>query len=175
MSLYNHVSDKDDLLDAMVEAATAKIESQNAQITRQFWKDELRSKMISAYGVMSNHRWLPGIWNRFPGPSKHQFHESLLRTMREANFSEELACRGFHALTMHLGGFALQATELPFSTRQEFVALCNRFLEELDPNEFHYVREHIQFHLEGKDRSSDFAYMLDLILDGLERKLAEEE
>ena len=76
---------------------------------------------------------------------------------------------------MHLGGFALQATELPFSTKQEFVALCNRFLEELDPNEFHYVREHIQFHLEGKDRSSDFAYMLDLILDGLDRDLVAKE
>ncbi len=174
MSIYNHVSNKDDLLGEVVDAVTSEIQFQNDRIIEESWKEELRSGMISAYGVLSNHKWLPGVWNRYPGPAKHRFHEWILRTMRESGFSEELACRGFHALTMHLGGFALQATELPFSTREEFVALCNRFLQELDEKDFHYVREHIQFHLEGKDRSSDFAYMLDLILDGLERDLTTE-
>ena len=32
-----------------------------------------------------------------------------------------------------------------------------------------YLREHVQFHLDGRDRRSDFKYMLDLILEGLER------
>lgn len=166
MSLYNHVSDKDDLLDAMVDKVTSEIDLTSDP---QFWKDGLRSCLISAYGVMSNYRWLPSVWNRSLGPAKNTYHETILRLMREAKFPEELACRGFHALTMHLGGFALQAMEMPFTNKKEFVEFCNKSLEELDEAEYHYVREHIHFHLEGKDQLSDFAYMLDLILEGLER------
>ena len=93
--------------------------------------------------------------------------------MRSAGFSEELSCRGFHALTMHVVGFALQSQEMPFSNREELRALARRTLEELPEAEYPFMREHIHFHLDGKDQRSDFAYMLDLILDGLERDFAE--
>jgi len=92
--------------------------------------------------------------------------------MRTADFPEELACRGFHALTMHVVGFALQALEMPFSNKREFIAFGKRHLKELDEQEFPYLREHVRFHLDGKDQRSDFKYMLDLILDGLERDLS---
>jgi len=170
MSLYNHVKDKDDLLDGMVNTVAAEIELPDGQAT---WKDGLRACMISAYRVMLSHRWLSSVWGRSPGPSKNGYHEVILRLMREAKFPEELACRGFHALTMHVTGFALQVMEMPFSNKAEFVALGNKSLNELDELEFPYLREHIHFHLEGKDQRSDFKYMLDLILDGLERDFAD--
>ncbi|MEQ8857419.1 MAG: hypothetical protein RIC56_02115 [Pseudomonadales bacterium] len=36
-----------------------------------------------------------------------------------------------------------------------------------------YLRGHVHFHMSGQDERNDFKYMLDLITDGLERKLAE--
>lgn len=70
---------------------------------------------------------------------------------------------------MHVVGFAMQVMEMPFSNQEEFVEMGKKALAETSAEEFPYLSEHIQFHLAGHDRKSDFKFMLDLILDGLER------
>ena len=170
MSLYNHVKDKDDLLDAMVASVASEIEIPESPIA---WKAGLRACIVSAYRMMLNHHWLPSLWSRSLGFAKNRYHDTVLRLMREADFPEELACRGFHALTMHVVGFALQVLEMPFATKQEFVAFGKQHLADLEEQDLPYLRDHVRFHLEGKDKRSDFKYMLDLILDGLERDLAQ--
>ena len=169
MSLYNHVNDKDDLLDAMVEKVASEIELPTEV---RVWKEDLRHCIVSAYRVMLNHPWLPAVWGRPPGYAKNRYHDTVLRLMRDADFPEELACRGFHALTMHVVGFALQVLEMPFKTKREFRAFGKQHLKDLDEQGLPYLSEHVRFHLEGKDVRNDFKYMLDLILDGLERDLA---
>lgn len=169
MSLYNHVKDKDDLLEAMIESVASEIEMPDGDAD---WKADLSACVISAYRMMLNHRWLPSIWSRSLGYTKNRYHDAILRVMREAGFPEELACRGFHALTMHVVGFSQQVLEMPFATKQEFVAFGRQHLAELEEQDLPYLREHVSFHLEGKDKRSDFKYVLNLILDGLERDLA---
>jgi hypothetical protein len=115
--------------------------------------------------MMLNHRWLPGVWGRYLGFPKNRYHDAVLRILSDAEFPEELACRGFHALTMHVVGFALQALEMPFSTKQELHAFARQHLVELDEQGLPYLRDHVRFHLDGKDTRSDFQYMLDLILE----------
>ncbi len=89
--------------------------------------------------------------------------------MRESGFSEELTCRGFHTVTMHVVGFTLQETELPFhdTSRQSEIAasMISTFPEEESP----YFAEHIRHHMLKPTERDDFSYVLDLILDGLER------
>lgn len=167
MSLYNHIADKDDLLDAMVDAVAAEIELPTRRGTAKTWATDLRACSTSAYKVMLSHPWLVRIWGRGTGPAKNAYHETILRILREGGFSEELACRGYHALTMHVVGFALQVLDLPFSNKRELRAIGKQVLEELSEDQFPYLREHVQFHLDGKDERNDFKYMLGLILDGL--------
>lgn len=168
MSLYNHVQDKDDLLDAMVDAVASEIKiSKN----RKSWQEDLSRCITSAYRMMLKHPWLPQQWGRSLGFSKNRYHNAILQIMCEADFPEELACRGFHALTMHVVGYSLQAMEMPFKTKQEFVAFGKQHLKSLEEQELSYLRDHVQFHLDGKDKRSDFKYMLDLILAGLESDL----
>lgn len=169
MSLYNHAQDKDDLLDAMVDFVASEIELP-AEPTA--WKEDLRRCIVSAYRMMLNHRWLPAIWGRPPGYAKSRYHDTVLRLMRDSEFPEELACRGFHALTMHVVGFALQVLEMPFTTKRELRAFGKQHLKDLEDQNLPYLGEHVRFHLDGKDVRNDFKYMLDLILDGLERDLA---
>lgn len=169
MSLYNHVKDKEDLIDGMVNAVAAEIELPKGSGD---WQGDLRACAISAYRMMLNHRWLAGQWSRWPGEAKNHYHEAILRIMRQADFPEPLACQGFHALTMHVVGFALQVLDMPFSNKKELVALGRKAMTELPAEEFPYLTEHIQYHLQGKDQRNDFKYMLDLILDGLQRDLA---
>ena len=172
MSLYNHVADKDDLLDGMIDAVACEIDLPTTAGDRSTWSGDLRNCAISAYKVMLNHAWAAKTWGRMPGPAKNRYHEAILRTMREAGLPEELSCRGFHALTMHVVGFALQVLELPFSSKEEVHELGHRALDDLNQEAFPYLREHVHFHLSGKDQRNDFKYMLDLILDGLERDFA---
>lgn len=169
MTLYNHVSDKDDLIDGMLEVICEQIDCSG---TGEQWKSSLRRSAESAYRLMQTHRWVAKIWNRPPGPFKNRYLETLLRIMNDAGFSEELSCRGFHALTMHVAGFSFQAQDMPFSTQQELRDFAQQTHEQLDEQTYPNLRAHIQFHLAGKDKTSDFSYVLNLILDGLERDLA---
>ena len=169
MSLYNHVENKEDLLDAMVDFVSHEIKLPVSDDIQETWKADLRACMVSAYGMMRNHSWVSSIWSRPPGNGKNRYHEGVLRIMREAGIAEELSCRGFHALTMHVVGFALQVLDLPFSNREELRALGHKAYDDLDEQTYPFLREHIRFHLDGRDKRNDFKYMLDLILDGLER------
>ena len=135
----------------------------------------MRACAISAHHVLLSHRWSISLWGtRGPGPGKLRHLDSILRVLRESGFSEEMACRGFHALTMHIVGFTLQVLELPFSNRSELVAVAENFLSEVDHDAYPYFVEHVKHHLDESRDPDDFVYMLDLILDGLERDLLED-
>ena len=56
-------------------------------------------------------------------------------------------------------------------TRQEFRDFAESTHDQLSEEDFPNLRQHIRYHLDGKDIASDFGYMLNLILDGLERDL----
>ena len=173
MSLYHHVADKDDLIDYMIDAIALEIELPSRQSSLEVWLDDLRGCIISAYKMMLNHHWAPKHWGQGTGPAKNAYHEAVLRIMREAGFPEELACRGFHALTMHVVGFSMQALELRplMDSKKKVHELGARVLAEMSEQDFPYLVEHIKFHMSGGDQRNDFKYMLDLILDGLARDL----
>ena len=170
MSLYNHIKDKEDLLEAMAESVALNIEIPKGD---RSWKADLSRCTTSAYLLMLKHPWLPGLWGRTLGYAKNRYHNALLRLMRNAGFPEELACRGFHALTMHVVGFSLQVLEMPFKNKKELRQFGKQHLKDLEEQDLPFLREHVLFHMDGKDSRSDFKYMLNLILDGLERDLAE--
>jgi hypothetical protein len=98
--------------------------------------------------------------------------ESLLGTLRAAGFSAELTYRAYHVLDSYVVGFTLwQVTmDLPADTA-DLAALGADFLRELPTAQFPFVAEHVQQHLRptAPEAGSDFAFGLDLILDGLER------
>jgi len=170
MSLYNHVSDKDDLIAGMVDQIAAQI---YVPAPGGEWKSELRAMALSAHQLLMQHRWAIGVWNRSLGPAKLRHHESILRTFREAGFPEALACNGFHALTMHIMGYSHEVKDMPFSNQAEMESFGDNLLTQLPVETYPYTVEHIKLHI-GPNRpgnESVFAYILDLLLDGLERDL----
>ncbi len=170
MSLYHHVADKDELIGFMIDAIALEIELPTSS-SEDDWSADMRAYIISAYKMMLNHRWAPKHWGQGIGPAKHNYHENILRMLREAGFSEELACRGYHALTMHVVGFSMQVLELQpiIGSKQKMQSLGKQILDEMSSDTYPYMVEHIKFHMSGKDQRNDFKYLLDLILDGLDR------
>src|SRR5438034_7452211 len=82
MSLYNHVANKDEILDGLVETVAAEVEIPSDP---DDWKVALRAIALSAREVLVRHKWASSLWmaRGTPGPARLAYGEALLRTLRE--------------------------------------------------------------------------------------------
>ncbi len=170
MSLYNHVANKDDIRDGIVDIVMSEIE---VPPNGTEWKAAIRQSAISHHDALLRHRWACSLMMATPRVSlpRLQWMEWLLRTFREAGFSPNLTHHAYHALDSHIIGFTLWQVSFPFDTREELLDLAEDFLREIRPDEYPYVIEHAEQHFAepNPDEPSEFEFGLDLILDGLER------
>lgn len=169
MSLYNHVENKDDLLDGMVDLVAAEIENADPDLE---WKPAIRSIAMSAHDALVRHRWAAALWaTRWPGPARWRHMEALLVLLADADFPDDVADLAFHAVTMHIQGFTQQQisyTQQAANEEQMFA----RFRREVSADEFPHVVDHVQYHIDVQAPHDEFGYVLDLILDGLDRARA---
>ena len=170
MSLYNHVANKDDIEDGIVELALSEIEPPSDELE---WKEAIRRTAISSYHAFTRHRWACGLMMRGTNvsTSRIEWMEAVLRTFREAGFSADLTHHAYHAIDSHITGFTLWVVSMPFETHEELVDLAESFLPQISPEQYPFFVEHAEQHLQPPDpeEKSEFEFGLDLILDGLER------
>jgi AcrR family transcriptional regulator len=175
MSLYNHVTNKSELVAAMVDSVVDQFELPDDEPR---WDAAIRRCAVRAHELLTEHPWacslalVPSDIHTIGGP-RIRYMEWLLRRLREAGFSPELAYSAYHTLDSHIFGFTLwqlghaNATLMPTDgqTVEEFVA---RMLEQMRPH-YPYLAEHGEQHMapEAPDGKQEFAFGLDLILEGL--------
>jgi AcrR family transcriptional regulator len=173
MSLYNHVANKDDILDGIVDIVMGEIEVPSDNMD---WKESIRRSSISAYEALVRHPWACSLMmsKARVGNARMLWMEGVLRTLRKAGFSADLTHHAYHALDSHITGFTLWLVSMPFDSREELVDLAKDFLPQVPADQYPYLVEHAQQHLAepDPDEPSEFEFGLDLILDGLERHLA---
>ena len=170
MSLYNHVANKDDLLDGIVDGVFAEIVLPSGETD---WRTAMRLRAISARTVLSRHPWATGLMQSrtTPGPATMQHHDVVIGTLREAGFSIEMAAHAFSALDSYIYGFALQERSLPFDDAEETAQVAQMILAQFPAGEYPHLTEMTVEHVlqPGYDYGNEFEFGLDLILDGLER------
>jgi AcrR family transcriptional regulator len=170
MSLYNHVANKDDIRDGIVDVVMEEVEVPSNGTD---WKAAIRQSAISHHDVLLRHRWACSLMMATPRVSRPRLRwmEWLLQTLREAGFSANMTHHAYHALDSHIMGFTLWQVSFPFDTREELLDLAKDFLREIPAEEYPYVIEHAEQHMAepNPDEPSEFEFGLDLILDGLER------
>jgi AcrR family transcriptional regulator len=170
MSLYNHVANKDDLLDGMIDLVFAEIELPPSD---EDWRSAMRRRSLSVRETLSRHRWAIGLMESrsSPGPSTLRHHDTVLGCLRRAGFSVELAAHAFSALDSYIYGFALQERNLPFETPEETAELAQAIMAQVPVDEYPHLAELTLEHVlqPGYDYGEEFEYGLDLLLDGLER------
>jgi AcrR family transcriptional regulator len=179
MSLYNHVANKGDLVDSIVDLVVEEIELP----ADGDWEAAIRRCAISAHTTFVRHPWACGLVMSSSRPDliespRLRYMEWLLRRLREAGFSPNLTYDAYHALDSHILGFTLwqlghsagAKNMLGDKTLAEFL---EGFADRLRAREYNYVAEHAEQHLaaSGGDGSREFEFGLDLILDGLKRAL----
>jgi AcrR family transcriptional regulator len=168
MSLYNHVANKDEVLDGIVEAVVREVDLPPEGTD---WKEALRRNAISTHEALMRHPWAASLWwRRAEGPDRMRTAELMLRMLREAGFSDDLTYHGYHVLVGHILGFTLQAQSFPIETKEELQEMAAKFLEDFPSDEYPHLADHIRQHVEpGVSDERAFEFGLDLILDGLER------
>ena len=170
MSLYNHVANKDDILDGITDLVIGDIE---VPPTGTEWRTAMRQRALSAHELLLAHPWAAmQIMSRFNiGPGMTRYLDATLGRLREGGFSIEAALDAWHTLDSHIYGFTLQELGLPFDA-DEAPKVSEEVLGQLSAGEFPHVVEIIT-HVMESGRIEDFDFGLDLILDGLQRKLDE--
>src|SRR6476659_8777938 len=85
MSLYNHVANKSELLDGMVDLVFGEI---GLPPDGADWKSAMRQRAVSARQVLSRHRWAIGLMESraSPGPATLRHHDSVIGSVRAADF-----------------------------------------------------------------------------------------
>ncbi|MCA1690653.1 MAG: TetR/AcrR family transcriptional regulator [Actinobacteria bacterium] len=170
MSLYNHVANKDDLLDGMIDLVFSEIDLPSGETD---WRTAMRRRAVSARLALSCHPWAIGLMESraSPGPETLRHHDSVIGSLRAAGFSIEMAAHAFSVLDSYIYGFALQEASLPFHTAEETAEVAQMILAQFPRDEYPHLAELTIEHVlqPGYDYGNEFEFGLDLILDGLER------
>jgi len=175
MSLYNHVANKGDLLDGMIDLVFSEIEPPAAGGD---WKAELRKRAISTRAALLRHRWAVGEMEGrgTHGPSNLKAHDAVLGCLRAAGFSVERTVSAMSMLDAYMYGYALQQTDMTPQTPEEFAGVAEQQMVDYAAvlGDYPHLAEVVGGYVakSGYDYEREFLFGLDVILDGLERLLA---
>jgi AcrR family transcriptional regulator len=169
MALYKHVANKEELLDGMVNIVFSEIESPSIDGD---WRSAMRRRAISAREALKRHTWAIGIMEtRSPGPANLRNHNAVMGCLREAGFSFASAIHAYSVQDAYIYGFALQEKTLGFETPDDAGEAVQRRADVIGAvGEYPYLAEIVaKLPESGYDNAVEFAWGLDLILDGLDR------
>ena len=169
MSLYNHVKNKDDILYGIVDMVLSEFELPPPGTD---WKAAIRRTAITAHEVLVQHPWAASLMlsPARMSSARLRYMEGILGSLREGGFSAEMTHHAYHALDSHISGFTLWQVHFQFNPK-EADDIAATFLGKLGPDTYPYLLEHAGEHMKerGPEDEGEFAFGLDLILDGLER------
>lgn len=119
MSLYNHVRDKEDLLDGIVEHVLLGFPTPDVDPS-QDWSEYGRQVARGWRAVLNAHPHvlplLAGSRSPVANPDAMLPMETALRTLREAGLSDRDAVQAFHAIGGYIFGFVLMESGQVFGT-----------------------------------------------------------
>ncbi|MEL7069574.1 MAG: TetR/AcrR family transcriptional regulator C-terminal domain-containing protein [Cyanobacteria bacterium J06581_3] len=168
MSLYNHVKNKDDIIDGLVDIVASEIELPEVKAD---WKSSMRKRASSAHDVLLQHPWatMEMVSRVNIGPAMLRYVDATIGCLREAGFSFEMADHAWNAIDAHIYGFTLQELNFPFEA-EEYSEAAENYLSLIPADKYPYLNGMTQRVMSGDyDGIHDFEFGLDLILDGLDQ------
>jgi AcrR family transcriptional regulator len=174
MSLYNHVANKDEILDGMIDLVVEEVELPEDVAD---WREAMRRRAVSAHGVFSRHPWASALIDSRPsaGPARLRYFDWVLGTLVDAGFSYDAAARCFSVLDSYIYGFGRQQMALADGGAPT-EEMAEALLEFIPPDIYPHVHRMATLAMtRAYDAEADFDFGLEIILDGLEQMLAAEK
>jgi AcrR family transcriptional regulator len=173
MSLYNHVANKEDLLDGMVDLVIAEIVVPRPDDP---WKPALRRRASSSRTAFARHPWARRLIHTraSSGPARLHAFEATIGCLRRAGFSHGLTVDALSTLDAYVDGFGAQRLAIATADVPDDAAMAEALARWLPAAAYPYLSALIHEHVlrEGYDEEASFAFGLELVLDGLEARLA---
>jgi AcrR family transcriptional regulator len=179
MSLYYHLSGKDDVLDGVVDLVVREINDAVDRLAGPAegaaWKKAARQRILTAREILLRHRWAPRVLETRTTTSEAvlRYHDGLVGIMRDGGFSYDLIHHALHALGSRALGFV---QELFDPSGQRGGAQADDRLASIADQLPHLVAMMAEVAHDDPDSTlgwcddqTEFEFGLDLILDGLDR------
>jgi AcrR family transcriptional regulator len=180
MSLYHHVANKEAVLDGVVEVVVGEIVTAVAGVgpdPAEDWRAALRARILTARQVLLRHPWAPAVIETRTAMNAEivGYFDGLLGILRAGGFSYDLAHHGMHALGSRALGFTreLFAPTDPEAGGAEATAMLEQ-LAGVYPHLAGMLADTVHQDdgvLGWCDDQAEFEFALDLLLDGLDRRL----
>jgi AcrR family transcriptional regulator len=168
MSLYTHVRGKDDLLDGMIETVVAQLPG---PADGPDWLTSLRATILGSRAVLLRHPWAPRVIERqvAPRPAMLQYVNAVAGIMRTGGLSIELTHHAMHVLGSRILGFTQDLYSDSGDIPADPTAMARALAAFPWVAEIATAASH-EGGLGGCDDDIEFAFGLDLILEGLEHR-----
>ncbi len=169
MALYNHVANKDAILDGIVERVLEEIPHLDPAGD---WVAEMRHRATTARQVFLRHTWAVGLIEaRYAesSPTRLRYFDSVLGCLRNAGFDPMTAMRAFSIVDSFVYGFVLQEISLPFDDSESLQEVGDDLLQQMAEAYPHLTEATTVAMREGWDYDEQFEFGLDLVLDALDR------
>lgn len=170
MSLYNHVKNKDDIIDGMVEHVMEQLQ---LDWKNKHWKHCMMQRAMAAYEQLTKYPWAThAIVSRVnAGPFMLHYVDDTLGCLHEAGFSIADADHVWNAMDNYIYGYILQELNFPFSP-DEYQTTAKEYVEMVPETEFPYLNKLTQEVIAGRyNGMHNFRFGFQLLLDGLEKSL----
>ena len=172
MSLYTHVRGKDDLLDGMADAVVARVVVPDAG---DGWQATLRATILASRGELLRHPWSAHVieTRAVPGLATIAYMDRVAGILREGGFSTDLAHHSLHVLGSRILGFSQDLyDDKAEPDPADAAAFAAEFLTAFPNVAAIAMAASHEGGLGGCDDDVEFAFGLDLILEGLEARRA---
>lgn len=176
MSLYHHVESKQALLDGLValvvEECRDEVAARGVPDAGTDWHAAVRTRVLAARAVMLRHPWAPAVVESRTCllPAVARWLDDVVGDLRAGGFHPALAHDGLHALGTRCLGFARDLLRPGAEAEPDGAATAAvaptllAVLTDVGADDLAGERG-------GCDADAEFAFGLDLLLDGLASRL----
>ena len=169
MALYRHVANREDLIDAMIDAVFGEVVLPSGGAD---WRTAMRERAVSLRDVLARHRWAIGLMESrgHPGPANLRHHDAVIGKLRSAGFEIAMVAHAYSMLDSYIYGFAMTQATVPYETPAGMGAMAESMFDPFPPNEYPNLAEFVNKHVmkAGYEYADEYEYGLDRILDAIE-------
>ncbi|MEC7794211.1 MAG: TetR/AcrR family transcriptional regulator [Pseudomonadota bacterium] len=167
MSLYNHISNKADIIAGITDLVAGEITLPTPDFD---WKGEMRARSQSAHRVLVKHPWAAAQFQAGhpPGPMMMTYLDATLGCLMAVGFTPAQADHARNTIDNHIYGYTLQKLTRPTRAR-EIARAAKKELKSIPAASYpHLHRRTEELANATSPEVDDFDFGLNLILDGLD-------
>lgn len=163
MSLYNHVANKDDIYDGMIDHVFSKIPLPDPEAD---WKIQIRQVGEAAMRSFGEHAWVPYVLMQRGnfGPAALQFMDRTLAVLESAGLSVADQHHAWQMLASHTMGYAFQRGANPTGEITDYAAAMQAL------SQFPHVGRLAPLLVQCQ-WDEEYMFGLEIIIDGLAARL----